>query len=341
MKKLLSLILALALVFMLAACGSAPTAPAESKAPAAEPAAEKAPEAPAEKNWTIGVLYLDQEVLMSECSAGCQAYAAEHPNVTLVEYNANKDVTAQLQQCENLISQGVDAIAITPVDGNGCDQIISACADAKIPLICFHARVNGAPITNILFDNVGFGKLQVDYAMEVFKAKGGDTSKPVNVAIVTGKLDNQNAVERCQGYDEALANYNVNLVDQQVGSWNRDAAMAIAENWIIGGEPIDIILSNNDAMAIGISLAYTNASVERPIIVGVGGTEEGLTAIMEGAFDGTVFQPAYQNGYDGIDYTVQYLEGVALNDTYVTAGTLVTPETAQATLDELLAMLNG
>ena len=268
MKKITAMILLLAMVLALAACSGGTNADDKNTDSS-------------EDTYTIGVLYLDQEVLLSEATAGCQAYAAEHSNVKLIEYNANKDVSTQLKQCENLISQNVDAIALTPVDGAGCDQIINACKDAGIPLICFHAKVNGAPITNILFDNVGFGKMQVDYAM------------------------------------------------------------AIAENWITSGRDIDIILSNNDAMAIGISLAYANANVERPIIIGVGGTEEGLTAILNGDFDGTVFQPAYQNGYDAIDFTVKYLNGETLEESYVTEGVLVTPETAQATLDDLNAMLNS
>ena len=300
MKKITAMILLLAMVLALAACSGGTNADDKNTDSS-------------EDTYTIGVLYLDQEVLLSEATAGCQAYAAEHSNVKLIEYNANKDVSTQLKQCENLISQNVDAIALTPVDGAGCDQIINACKDAGIPLICFHAKVNGAPITNILFDNVGFGKMQVDYAMEIFEKNGGDMNGTINATIV----------------------------DEQVGSWNRDDAMAIAENWITSGRDIDIILSNNDAMAIGISLAYANANVERPIIIGVGGTEEGLTAILNGDFDGTVFQPAYQNGYDAIDFTVKYLNGETLEESYVTEGVLVTPETAQATLDDLNAMLNS
>lgn len=69
--------------------------------------------------------------------------------------------------------------------------------------------------------------------MEIFEKSGGDMNGTINVGIVTGKLDNQNAVERCQGYEEQLKNYaNATIVDEQVGAGTGDDAMAIAENWI-------------------------------------------------------------------------------------------------------------
>ena len=98
----------------------------------------------------------------------------------------------------------------------------------------------------------------------------------------------------------------------------------------------DAILTHIEQIA-----ADVRAHCDAFVIIGVGGTEEGLTAILNGDFDGTVFQPAYQNGYDAIDFTVKYLNGETLEESYVTEGVLVTPETAQATLDDLNAMLNS
>ena len=323
MKKIVAMVLVVMMTLGLLGCASDGNAePAEENAQGGQQTAA------GDEEWTLGVLYLDQDVLMSYCSDGCKAYAADHENVKLIEYNANKDVTTQLKQCENLITQGVDAICLTPVDGNGCDQMIAACADAGIPLIAFHAFVYGDVLTNIGFNNVGFGEMQVEKAAELSGGKG-------NVAIMCGKLDNQNAVERIEGNKAALEDYpEMEIVAEQVGNWNRDDAMSIAENWINSGMDIDVIISNNDAMAIGIALAYESAGIDRPIIIGVGGTQEGLEALMAGQMDATVFQPAFDNGYEAMDIAVRYLEGEEIEESYKTDGFLITPENVEEIYNE-------
>lgn len=319
-KRAVSMVLAMLSVVMLLGCASQ-----NGKEPEEKGTGQSEGDS---TKWTLGVLYLDQEVLMSYCSAGCKAYAEEHDYVKLVEYNANKDVTTQLKQCENLITQGVDAICLTPVDGNGCDQMISVCEEAGIPLIAFHAFVYGDVLTNVGFNNVGFGEMQVEQAASLCGKKG-------NVAIMCGKLDNQNAVERIDGNKKALEKYpDMEVVDEQVGNWNRDDAMSIAENWINSGLDIDVIISNNDAMAIGIALAYENAGIDRPVIIGVGGTQEGMEALMDGQMDATVFQPAFQNGYDTMELAIKYLEGEKLDETYKTDGFLITKENVEELYEE-------
>ena len=117
----------------------------------------------------------------------------------------------------------------------------------------------------------------------------------INVRHRHRQAGQQNAVERCQGYEEQLKNYaNATIVDEQVGSWNRDSAMAIAENWITSGRDIDIILSTTAPWLSASLLPTPTQTLSARSSSASAVTEEGLTAILNGDFDGTVFQPAYQ-----------------------------------------------
>ncbi len=87
--------------------------------------------------------------------------------------------------------------------------------------------------------------------------------------------------ERCCGLRGQLKNYaNTTIVDEQVGSWNRDDAMAIAENWITSNA---IFIPPTTTPWLSASLLPTpTRTLSARIIIGVGGTEEGLTAILNG-----------------------------------------------------------
>ena len=77
MKKITAMILLLAMVLALAACSGGTNLNDKNTDSS-------------EDTYTIGVLYLDRRFCWSAATAGCQAYAAEHSNVKLIKYNANK-----------------------------------------------------------------------------------------------------------------------------------------------------------------------------------------------------------------------------------------------------------
>ena len=111
MKKILALLLALVMVFALAACGSnapAATAPAATEAPAAaeEPAAEEPAAEPVEKVEIIVFAAASMTETLTEIKG---MYEAANPGVTIT-YNFDSSGTLKTQ-----IQEGAD-----------CDVFISA-----------------------------------------------------------------------------------------------------------------------------------------------------------------------------------------------------------------------
>mgnify|MGYP001523240446 CR=1 FL=1 len=121
MKKALVLLLALAMVLSLAACGSAPAStPAEepAAAPAEEPAAAPAEEpaaAPAAAEgevYTVGICQLVQHVALDAATQGFKDALTEAlgDKVQLVEQNAANDIPTCATIVNGFVSDGVDLI---------------------------------------------------------------------------------------------------------------------------------------------------------------------------------------------------------------------------------------
>jgi inositol transport system substrate-binding protein len=86
--------------------------------------------------------------------------------------DAKGDVSQQLQQVQNFIGQGVDAIIVNPVDTNAVKPIMDQATKAGIPLIFVNRRPQAQLTDKMAYvgsDSVLAGRLQ----MEAAKAMNG------------------------------------------------------------------------------------------------------------------------------------------------------------------------
>ena len=80
------------------------------------------------------------------------------------------------------------------------------------------------------------------------------------------------------------------------GNWMRSPAYELMQEWIGQyGSQIEVVLSNNDEMAMGAIEALAENGMSGgngPIVVGIDGTEDGLEKIIKGEMEGTVMNDA-------------------------------------------------
>ena len=138
MKKILALLLALVMVFALAACGSGTTttAPAATEAPAAaeEPAAEPAEEPAVEPVEEVKLVVFAAASLTESLTAIQKTYEAAHPGVKLIySFGSSGDLMKQIKQgaeCDLFISAGqkqmnqIDINASADVNTDGSDFVV-------------------------------------------------------------------------------------------------------------------------------------------------------------------------------------------------------------------------
>lgn len=138
MKKLFAIVLALAMVMSLVACGSSTTPATTAPAAATTPATEAAAQAPATEEKSFKVAYvckdLSQEWFIVEAAA-IDAYIQSMGADKLIEVDCEYNEEKYLDGVQNMVEQGVDALIVCPPDQNLSQRTVEMCSAAGIPVI--------------------------------------------------------------------------------------------------------------------------------------------------------------------------------------------------------------
>ncbi|MEG7408063.1 substrate-binding domain-containing protein [Serratia marcescens] len=219
--------------------------------------------------------------------------------------DAKGDVALQVQQVDDLINQGVDAIILNPVDTQGVQPMITAAQRAAIPLI-FVNRKPEVPLSGatayVGSDSALSGRLQMEALAKKMNYRG-------NVAILMGALSNEETRERTRAVEAVIAKHkDLKVVEKQTAKWQRNEAVDVVSGWLLNGTPIDAIAANNDEMAIGAIMALKQAKKNGVLVAGIDGTPDGLQFIKNGDLAVTIFQDAKAQAIGAVQVTRAMLD---------------------------------
>ena len=258
--------------------------------------------------------------------------AAEELDVRLTMVDAKNDPANQQSQVDTLITQGVDAIVIVPVDAKSIEPILDETDAADIPLVAVN-RIPDEPLRGRLATYVGSdeeyaGTIQAEVIADLLGGKG-------SVVIMNGELGHPGTLGRTKGNKDVLdAVPGIQIARENTAEWQRAKGLALMENWIQAGVQIDAVLANNDEMAIGAAMALDQVGLlDQVLIAGVDATPDALEAMKEGKLDLTIFQDAYGQGRGGIEAAVKAVNGEELPEIWDIPYEPVTPDK----VDEYLA----
>ncbi len=230
---------------------------------------------------------------------GIRAEGAKHPDLELVVEDAQLDVAKQLNQVQNMVANGVDAIVVNPVDGAATPAMTKLAVEAGIPLVYVnHPPAEHAAMpagTSFVGSNeIDSGTMQTKAVCEMLGGKG-------KVLVLMGPLENEASIIRTKDIEDVIAAEpctGMEIIDKQVGNWNRTQGADLTTNWLTSGVEFDAIISNNDEMAIGAVQALKGAGVDmdKVVVAGIDATPDGLAAMEAGDLDVTVFQNATKQG---------------------------------------------
>ena len=274
MKKFLALILALAMVLSLAACGGKADAPA-AEAPAADGAILA--------GKTVGFAQTDSMSSWRTTETDSIKASVEAAGGTFVVKDAQGDIATQASDVADLIALGVDYLVVAPLEDNGLQDVLIEAMEAGIPVILVDRAIAGEAgvhfTTAIASDFVWEGA-QCAAALNAALPEGG------NVVIINGGYESSTSTDRQKGFVEGL-NDNFTVVAEQNANWLMAEAQDVMENIIQaqGGENIDAVYAVTDDMIQGAMNAITaNGLVPGKDILtmGIDGTRAALEAVEAG-----------------------------------------------------------
>ena len=264
---------------------------------------------------------------------GIQEMADGMDGVDVQIEDAQNDVARQLDQINNFVASGVDAIIVNPVDTSATQAMTDAAAAAGVPLV----YVNRQPINvDTLPDNQAFvasneiesGTLESFEICKILRSQG--KGRGAKAYLMMGELSNQAAVQRTKDVDDVLGmdmcNF-IEIIDRQTANWSREQANSLMTNWLSSGEEFDAVFANNDEMAIGAIQAMKSAGLDMDVIVvgGVDATQDALAAMQAGDLDVTVFQNAAGQGSGALNAAIALANGEDVDQKVYIPFELVTP----------------
>jgi simple sugar transport system substrate-binding protein len=224
-----------------------------------------------------------------------KAAVSNHEGWELIYDDAQQKQENQIKALRNFITQGVDVILFTGVVETGWDEVLAEVNENEIPLIlidrmpdCMDKIEYAAAFGG---DFVEEGRRQVAWAGEYLKSIGRGEEE-VNVVIMEGTTGSGAQVGRTEGNLAAMEAYpNLKLAAQNTGNFTRAEGQALMETWLKSIDKIDVLIAQNDDMALGAIDAIKGAGLvpgKDIIIVGCDSVKAAFDAIVAGEMNATI-----------------------------------------------------
>ena len=308
MKKI-SLFAILSIFFLLISCGKSADKPAETGG--GEKPAEK-------KEIKVGVaLYKFDDTFISsvkdEIQKAADAKSKESGvKITINAVDGQGQQAMQNDQVDTFITQDYDVIAVNMVDRTAASVIIQKAKDAGIPVVFF----NREPVAEDMgkWDKLYYvgakaeesGTIQGQIAIDYFKATpAADKNKDgiVQYVMLEGEPGHQDALLRTEYSIKAIeaGGLKTEKLASDTALWQRANGQEKMAAWLsVFGDKIELVLANNDDMALGAiealkAAGYLTGDKYIPVI-GVDATAPAKDSLKAGLLYGTVLNDAKGQG---------------------------------------------
>lgn len=256
----------------------------------------------------IGVtLYRDDDTFITMLRGRLEECAKKYEletgmKVNLDIYGAKGSQLTQNSQVERFISLECDVICVNIVDRSAASTIIDKAMVADIPVVFF----NREPVEEDMnrWEKLYYvgedaktsariqGQILVDAWNEDHGTLDLNGDGVVGYVLLEGETSHQDSLIRTEWSIQTLKDGGIPLkkITGGIGNWERSQGSALMEQWVKSHpEEIELVISNNDDMALGAIDALKRMEIKKPIkMVGIDGTPSAMEAVADGSLFGTV-----------------------------------------------------
>ncbi len=253
-----------------------------------------------------------------------KAYAAAHPEVEIVygQGQSSTDIEGQIALIESMVTQGVQGIALTPVDPTVAPALDKAIASGvKIVLMDNDIPDWSGKTALATTNNYNAGVIAGTYLKSVLK--DGD-----KIGILEGVPGVPALDDRVNGMLKGLEGVAVEVVGRGGTNCTQELGVTVAEDILTANPDLKAIYAACGPPAVGATQAIANAGIANDDIVMVGFDAccGELDKIVSGQEDATVAQFPAKMGELGVDSLVKAIRGEKVESLVDTGAGLVTAD---------------
>lgn len=262
---------------------------------------------------TIGVVVYDEydtflAQMMDSFMNEVSKQIANGRSINVLRYESGGSQIIQNEQVEEMLDKGCDVLCVNLVDRTDPTMIIESARKKEVPVVFFNRELVEKDLKS--WDKLYYigadafesgtieGQIAADCWLDSIESdqkmdKNGDGV--LQYVNLEGEAGHQDAIVRTEYSVKSIveAGIAVDKLDSVIANWNRAQAQNKMSQLINKyGEDIELIMCNNDDMALGVIDEYDSREIpkeERPVIVGIDGTAGGLEVVSNGKLYGTVY----------------------------------------------------
>lgn len=234
------------------------------------------------------------------------------------------DAGRQIEQIEEMLEMGIDALVVTPVDSDKLTEVLEKAKAQGVHIIVLDTDVSGEGLADctITSDNYGAGHLVGEYFLTQYDS--------ARIVVMTHETT-ESGRQRVQGFLDAVLEKESMEIAQRIECEGQvEIAMPAMQEAVSSGLEFDAVFCLNDLASVGVVAALEeNGLLEETGVYGVDGSPDSKALIAEGMMQATAAQFPTRIGSRAADVLYDLLAGKTVEKHILIPVELVTRENVE------------